>query len=144
MTYPEALDWLYATQQFGIKLGLDQPRRLLRETLAFPKSGTQVIHVAGTNGKGSTCAIIDALGRACGTRTGLFTSPHLIDFRERIRVSGQDICKDTTAQYLTDLKHLCADWQHHPTFFELALAVAMRHFREQNPLVREVAVQRRF
>ena len=62
MTYPEALDWLYATQQFGIKLGLDHPRRLLRETLAFPKSGTQVIHVAGTNGKGSTCAIIDALG----------------------------------------------------------------------------------
>lgn len=132
MTYPEALDWLYATQQFGIKLGLDQPRRLLRETLAFPKSGTQVIHVAGTNGKGSTCAIIDALGRACGTRTGLFTSPHLIDFRERIQVSGQDIPEATTAKYLTDLKHLCAGWEHHPTFFELTLTVAMRHFREQN------------
>lgn len=132
MTYPEALDWLYATQQFGIKLGLDQPRRLLRESLAFPKPSTQVIHVAGTNGKGSTCAMIDALARACGTRTGLFTSPHLIDYCERIQVSGQDIPETTTAQYLTDLKTLCANWKHHPTFFELTLAVAMRHFREKN------------
>ena len=134
MTYPEALDWLYATQQFGIKLGLDQPRRLLRETCAFPGSGTQVIHVAGTNGKGSTCAIIDALARACGTRTGLFTSPHLIDYRERIKVNGLDIPEETTAAYLTDLKNHCADkakWENHPTFFELTLAVAMRHFREQ-------------
>lgn len=132
MTYPEALDWLYATQQFGIKLGLDQPRRLLRETLAFPKANTQVIHVAGTNGKGSTCAIIDALARACGTRAGLFTSPHLVDYRERIQVNGQHISEETTTQYLTDLKTHCAKWQHHPTFFELTLAVAMRHFREQN------------
>lgn len=134
MTYPKALDWLYATQQFGIKLGLDQPRRLLRETLAFPTANTKVIHVAGTNGKGSTCAIIDALARACGIRTGLFTSPHLIDYRERIKVNGQDIQEETTAQYLTDLKSHCADekaWQNHPTFFELTLAVAMRHFREQ-------------
>ena len=132
MTYPDALDWLYATQQFGIKLGLDQPRRLLRETLAFPKANTQVIHVAGTNGKGSTCAIIDALARACGTRTGLFTSPHLIDYRERIQINGRHISEETTAQYLTDLKTHCAKWEHHPTFFELTLAVAMRHFREQN------------
>ena len=131
MTYPEALDWLYATQQFGIKLGLDQPRRLLRETLAFPKANTQVIHVAGTNGKGSTCAIIDALARACGTRTGLFTSPHLIDYRERIQINGCHISEETTAQYLTHLKTHCAQWDHHPTFFELTLAVAMRHFREQ-------------
>lgn len=134
MTYPEAIDWLYATQQFGIKLGLDQPRRLLRETEGFPTSRTQVIHVAGTNGKGSTCAIIDALARACGTRTGLFTSPHLIDYRERIKVNGQDIPEETTAKYLTDLQSLCsneAEWPSHPTFFELTLAVAMRHFREQ-------------
>lgn len=134
MTYPEALDWLYATQQFGIKLGLEQPRRLLRETGGFPNARTQVIHVAGTNGKGSTCAMIDALARACGTRTGLFTSPHLIDYRERIKVNGQDIPEKITAQYLTDLQTTCSnksDWPDHPTFFELTLAVAMRHFREQ-------------
>lgn len=130
MTYSEALDWLYATQQFGIKLGLEQPRRLLREFMATPSSSTRVIHVAGTNGKGSTCAILDALARACGTRTGLFTSPHLIDYRERIQVNGEHIPEETTTRYLESLKQLCGDWEHHPTFFELTLAVAMRHFRE--------------
>jgi dihydrofolate synthase/folylpolyglutamate synthase len=131
MTYPEAIDWLYATQQFGIKLGLDQPRRLLRELCAYPSPNTQVIHVAGTNGKGSTCAIIDALARACGRRTGLFTSPHLISYTERIQVNGQEIPEETTARYLTEIKELVANWENHPTFFELSLAVAMRHFRDQ-------------
>ncbi|BDS05933.1 bifunctional folylpolyglutamate synthase/dihydrofolate synthase [Oceaniferula spumae] len=132
MTYQESIDWLFSTQQFGIKLGLDQPRRLLRETLGFPKAGVKVIHVAGTNGKGSTCAIIDALARSCGTKSGLFTSPHLIDYRERIKVGGADIPEDTTALYLTQLREHVAEWEHHPTFFELTLAVAMRYFREQN------------
>ncbi len=134
MTYQEALDWLYSTQQFGIKLGLDQPRQLLRESCAFPSSKTRIIHVAGTNGKGSTCAFIDAIARASGTRTGLFTSPHLIDYTERIKVNGQDIPRDVCARYLTELQSLCADtkkWPHHPTFFELTLALAMRYFRDQ-------------
>lgn len=132
MTYKEALDWLYSTQQFGIKLGLDQPRKLLRETVSFPKPGVKVIHVAGTNGKGSTCAIIDALARACGTRSGLFTSPHLIQYGERIRANGEMIPEKTIASYLTDIRKHVADWETHPTFFELTLAVAMRWFREKN------------
>jgi len=132
MTYQESIEWLYSTQQFGIKLGLEQARRLLRETLAFPKPGVEVIHVAGTNGKGSTCAIIDALARACGTRAGLFTSPHLIDYRERIKVGGIDIPEETTALYLTEIREHVSKWETHPTFFELTLAVAMRYFREKN------------
>lgn len=132
MTYQKAIDWLYSTQQFGIKLGLVQPRRLLRETLSFPKAGVKVIHVAGTNGKGSTCAMIDALARGSGTRTGLFTSPHLVDYRERIRVNGIEISEKTTAQYLTELREHVSDWEDHPTFFELTLAVGMRYFRKQN------------
>ena len=75
VNYQEALDWLYATQTFGIKLGLEGPTRLLREFLAFPSHRTKVIHVAGTNGKGSTCAMIDALGQGLALRSGLFTSP---------------------------------------------------------------------
>ncbi|MDB4435968.1 bifunctional folylpolyglutamate synthase/dihydrofolate synthase [Akkermansiaceae bacterium] len=130
MNYREAIDWLYSTQLFGIKLGLEAPRRLLRDFLAYPKHGTKVIHVAGTNGKGSTCAMIDALGKNLALRTGLFTSPHLIDYRERVRVSGIDITEERCAQLLTELKDLVADWDHHPTFFELTLALAMRHFRE--------------
>ena len=130
MNYREAIDWLYSTQLIGIKLGLESPTRLLRDFLAFPPHTTKVIHVAGTNGKGSTCAMIDALARDLGLRTGLFTSPHLIHYRERIRVSGGDIPEEKTAALLTEIKKLTADWDPHPTFFELTLAVAMRHFRD--------------
>ncbi|HEY8991292.1 MAG TPA: hypothetical protein VIM46_04905, partial [Luteolibacter sp.] len=97
MTYAEAIDWLFATQTFGIKLGLEGPKHLLKEFQAFPKHGVEVVHVAGTNGKGSTCAMIDSLARATGKRTGLFTSPHLIDYRERIQVSGRQIPQDRCA-----------------------------------------------
>ena len=132
MTYNEAIDWLYSTQQFGIKLGLEQPKRLLRETLSFPKPKVKVIHVAGTNGKGSTCAMIDAIAQACGVRCGLFTSPHLIEYGERIRVNGKMIPQETIAEYLTDIREHVSAWDHHPTFFELTLAIAMRYFRAQN------------
>ena len=131
MTYKEAIDWLYGTQQFGIKLGLEQPRRILRELRAYPAAGVRVIHVAGTNGKGSTCAMIDVIARSCGLRSGLFTSPHLIDFRERVRVDGAEISEEETAQYLTEIRELVASWEHHPTFFELTLALSMLHFKQQ-------------
>lgn len=130
MNYQEALDWLYSTQTFGIKLGLENPTRLLREFLAFPSHRTKVIHVAGTNGKGSTCAIIDALAQGLALRSGLFTSPHLVDYRERVRVNGLEVSEEKTAALLTELRELVADWEHHPTFFELTLALAMRHFRD--------------
>jgi dihydrofolate synthase / folylpolyglutamate synthase len=107
MNYRIAIDWLFSTQTFGIKLGLDGPRHLLKTYLAHPPHGVTVIHVAGTNGKGSTCAIIDSIARACGQRSGLFTSPHLIDFRERIQVNGQQIPEAECAAMLTELRALC-------------------------------------
>lgn len=129
MTYPEALEWLYSTQTFGIKLGLDGPRKLLRQFLAGPSRDTKVVHIAGTNGKGSTSAMVDSLARATGKRCGLFTSPHLIEFRERIRVNGEMISELEVLQSTEQVKNLVADWDHHPTFFELTLAIAMRHFK---------------
>ncbi len=129
MRYQESLDWLFSTQMFGIKLGLDGPRHLLKEFLAFPAHGVTVIHVAGTNGKGSTCAMIDSIARACARRTGLFTSPHLVDFRERIKVSGEEIPEEVCAAMLTDLRVLCERMEVHPTFFEITLVLAMRWFR---------------
>ncbi|MDX1679586.1 MAG: folylpolyglutamate synthase/dihydrofolate synthase family protein [Akkermansiaceae bacterium] len=131
MQYREAIDWLFSTQLFGIKLGLDGPRQLLKEYLAFPDHGVKVIHVAGTNGKGSTCAMIDSVARASGSRSGLFTSPHLIDFRERIQVSGVQIPEDKCAAMLSELRAICEQLETHPTFFEITLALAMRWFREQ-------------
>ncbi|MDP4625234.1 MAG: bifunctional folylpolyglutamate synthase/dihydrofolate synthase [Akkermansiaceae bacterium] len=131
MDYKEAIDWLFGTQTFGIKLGLEGPRNLLKECLAYPKHGVKVAHVAGTNGKGSTCAMMDRVARACGVRTGLFTSPHLIDYRERMRVSGEMISEERCAELLTDVRAVCERLEAHPTFFEITLAVAMRWFRER-------------
>ena len=132
MEYKEAIDWLFGTQQFGIKLGLDGPRGLLKDFLAFPKHGVKVAHVAGTNGKGSVCAMMDRVARACGQRTGLFTSPHLIDYRERMQVSGEMISEIRCAELLTDVRMVCERLETHPTFFEITLAVAMRWFGEKD------------
>lgn len=130
MNYREAIDWLFSIQTFGIKLGLDNARHLLKEFQAYPAHGVKVIHVAGTNGKGSTCAMIDSIARSCGRRSGLFTSPHLIDFRERIKVNGVEISEEKCAVMLEELRGICEKMQTHPTFFEISLALAMRWFRE--------------
>lgn len=75
--------------------------------------------------------MIDSMARACGRRTGLFTSPHLIDYRERIKVSGEEIPEDVCAARLSELKEICERLENHPTFFEITLALAMRWFRER-------------
>jgi dihydrofolate synthase/folylpolyglutamate synthase len=140
-SYKEALTWLYGLQRFGIKLGLGNIRRLFDE---LSRSGDpqiargsgkgaapwKVIHVAGTNGKGSVCAIIDSLCRAQGYRTGLFTSPHLVTFRERIRVSGEMISEDAVASGLRMICNLVVDWDPHPTFFEVTTALALAYFSQ--------------
>ena len=129
MIYPEALAWLYGTQRFGIKLGLENVRRLLRE-LAVPGKGQRIVHVAGTNGKGSVCAMIDSISRAAGHRTGLFTSPHLVTYRERIRVNGEMIGQEEVARGLGSLRERIREWDPHPTFFEITTALALDHFKE--------------
>ena len=129
MNYREALAWLYGLQRFGIKLGLENIERLLA-TLRLDLRGSAVIHVAGTNGKGSVCAMIDSILRVQGYRSGLFTSPHLVTFRERIRVNGEMISKDAVANGLTAIRDLVSDWNPHPTFFEIATALTLRYFCE--------------
>ena len=143
MNYREAVAWLYATQRFGIKLGLENIERLLhslsidfaRLNLGSARASPEtvpfrVIHVAGTNGKGSVCAMIEAIARGAGYRTGLFTSPHLISFRERILVNGEKISEDEVAGGLTEIRELIGSWDPHPTFFEIATALALKHFQK--------------
>jgi dihydrofolate synthase/folylpolyglutamate synthase len=135
--YREALAWLYSLQRFGIKLGLENIERLLdelglRSARASAKTFGKVIHVAGTNGKGSVCAMIDSICRVRGYRTGLFTSPHLVTFRERIRVNGDMISEDAVANGLTTIRNLVANWDPHPTFFEVVTALALKHFSDTN------------
>ncbi len=130
MNYREALAWLFGTQQFGIKLGLENIERLLAQ-LSLPAEAQRIIHVAGTNGKGSVCAMLDAICRAQNLRTGLFTSPHLITFRERIRVDGEMISEHDVAKGLGVIRELIQDWQPHPTFFEIATALGLSHFKQE-------------
>lgn len=123
MNFADALAWLHGTQAFGVKLGLENTRRLLAAA-GDPHRRLRFIHVAGTNGKGSTCAMIDAILRAAGMRAGLYTSPHLVDFRERMRVNGEMIGADDVAEGLTLLHDASEDWDHSPTFFEFATVLA--------------------
>jgi len=138
MTDPTAqteIDWLYSTQLFGIKLGLDNVERLLSE-LKLPAAGQQFIHVAGTNGKGSTCAFMHSIMQAAGIHAGLFTSPHLIHFGERIRDAERLIAPEEIAAGITRLRERVAGWDPHPTFFELTLALALEWFAQRgNPWV---------
>lgn len=137
MTYPDSVRFLYAlgNEIKSVKLGLGPVRELLRE-LGDPQDHYRIIHVAGTNGKGSTCAMIEAGLRAAGFRTGLYTSPHLIEPTERIRVDGAPI---TTAQFerAFDAVHEAAlrleargVIDAHPTYFETVTAMAFLFFRD--------------
>ena len=125
--YEHALAWLYSLQRFGIKLGLENIRRLLTEQHVDLRDRT-VIHVAGTNGKGSVCAMIDSILRAQNYRAGLFTSPHLVTFRERIRINGEMISEEAVANGLTTIRDLVHGWDPHPTFFEVTTALALKYF----------------
>ncbi len=124
----EALEWLYGTQLFGMKLGLENTRRLL-DAIELPARRQRFIHIAGTNGKGSTCAFMHSILRASGIRAGLFTSPHLIEFGERIRDDARMISHEEIAAGIGRIRALVSDWEPHPTFFEIALALALDWFR---------------
>lgn len=127
MTYEEALAWLYSTQQIGIKLGLDNTHRLL-DFLEVDPGTTTIFHVAGTNGKGSTCAFLESICREAGLKTGLFTSPHLVSFRERIRIDFEPANASDLAAILTRVRKEVETWDPHPSFFEITTALGMRSF----------------
>ena len=129
MNYGDAVEWLYGTQLYGVKLGLENAWRIVR-AMGIDLTELKFIHVAGTNGKGSVCAMLDAICRAAGLKTGLFTSPHLVTFRERIRVNGDLISEEDVAARLTAIRNLIIGWDHSPTFFEITTALALAHFQE--------------
>ena len=129
-SYIEAIQWLYSTQTAGIKLGLENVRRLL-DALGNPHRQLACIHVAGTNGKGSVSAMLDSVGRAAGLRTGLYTSPHLVQFNERIQVSGQPITDDEVLAGINVIREAIAKSGCIPTFFEITTALGFLHFFAQ-------------
>ena len=134
MNYRESVGWLYGLQVHGIRLGLENIRRLC-DALGIETASTakrRFIHVAGTNGKGSVCALMAAVCTASRLRTGLYTSPHLVSFRERIRLGPVQIPEEDTAEWLTKIRDLIAEWEHAPTFFEITTALALAWFQQQD------------
>lgn len=131
----ELVRWLYGAQRFGIKLGLENTQRLF-SALGDPHRRVPCIHVAGTNGKGSVCAMLDACLREAGLRTGLYTSPHLVRFTERMRIDGTEIQFVDVTAGLARLREMVAAWERPPTFFEITTALAFDWFvREQCDVV---------
>jgi len=129
VTYPEAINWLYELRLFGSKLGLENPRQLAAHA-GNPHDQLNIIHVAGTNGKGSVCAMLESIYRRAGYKTGLFTSPHLVSFRERIQVN-RELVPEADVVRLTEcmqalLRHFPADQS--PTFFEVVTLMALEQF----------------
>src|SRR5450631_577061 len=103
MTYAEAIQFLYDLQLFGTTLGLERTLKLA-ELAGNPQKKLRFIHVAGTNGKGSTCAMLESIYRAAGLRVGLFTSPHLVSFRERIQVNRRLISEADVTRLVGELR----------------------------------------
>lgn len=133
MNFQESLDWLYGLQVHGIQMGLENMRRLCAALGIGTECGEKrkFIHVAGTNGKGSVCAMLSAILCAEGKRTGLYTSPHLIHFRERIRLGPNCIPDEHIAEGLTVIRRFIENWDHSPTFFEVTTALALEWFQRQ-------------
>jgi dihydrofolate synthase/folylpolyglutamate synthase len=129
-TYESALQDLYSLQKYGIKFGLSQTANLLAG-LGDPHLGRSFIHVGGSNGKGSVACLVESALRHCGYRTGLFTSPHLVHFRERFRINGQPISREETIQLYDELRE-AMDPREPPTFFEAVTAMALACFRRRD------------
>jgi dihydrofolate synthase / folylpolyglutamate synthase len=130
MNYQESLNYLYSLARLGIKLGLENTTQLL-EYFDNPQLATPTIHVAGTNGKGSTAAFVESILRASGYRVGLYTSPHILDFRERIQVDRQLIAPEEVTHWIATLKQAAKELNLSPTFFEFGTVMALLHFNRQ-------------
>ena len=132
VNYAEAIQFLYGLRLFGAKFGLENTRKLAA-LAGNPQEKLRFVHVAGTNGKGSTCAMLESIYRAAGLQVGLFTSPHLVSFRERIQVNRQLIPENDVVRLVSEIQPLLKEFpaDHHPTFFEVVTVMALKYFAEQ-------------
>ncbi|MBE0426260.1 MAG: bifunctional folylpolyglutamate synthase/dihydrofolate synthase [Nitrospirae bacterium] len=132
MSYSETINYLYNLRKYGIKFGLENITQLM-SAFANPHLSFLSVHVAGTNGKGSTSAIIAAIFQTAGLKVGLFTSPHLINFTERIKVNGEEISGHEVINLTDEIKDITTKiGDFYPTFFEVVTAMAMLYFKRKN------------
>jgi dihydrofolate synthase/folylpolyglutamate synthase len=133
--YRDHIEWLFAVRRFGSKLGLDYVRHLLAQ-IGDPHEDFRSVHVTGTNGKGSTTAMIASILGEAGYRVGMFTSPHLSTFTERIQINGVQISVEDVVRLIEEVRPLCEGMSEdpelrHPTFFEIITAIAFKYFSEE-------------
>ena len=130
MTYEEALQYIHAVSWKGSVPGLERITELMRR-LGNPEKGLKYIHIVGTNGKGSTAAMLASVLTKAGYRTGLFISPYVIDFRERMQMNGEMISREALAAETEAVKPFAEAMADHPTEFELITAVALKWFADE-------------
>src|SRR3990172_1592591 len=135
MPYQETLSYLFGLQKFGIKFGLSNISRLL-ELVGNPHKTLKTVHIAGTNGKGSTAATIASIMKEAGYKVGLYTSPHLIDFTERKKISGKEIEEGEVVRLTEYIRSKVQDSEFKDeleriTFFEFTTAMALIYFKEK-------------
>ena len=129
MGFQQSLDYLYGLQKYGIKFGLNCTEKLLARA-GNPHSKLRFIHIAGTNGKGSTAAILSRILRNHGIKVGLYTSPHLVRFTERFRINDGEVSAERILQVFEKVRRtLNSDTP--PTFFEMVTAMAFIYFAEE-------------
>lgn len=129
--YEKAIDLLTSQGKFYINLGLDRIEKIL-ELLNNPHKHMKFIHVAGTNGKGSVCAILNAIFIQQGYKTGLYTSPHVFDYTERIKINDDEISKEDFARKVFEIEELAQKNDIHLTEFEILTAIAFSYFKEND------------
>ena len=135
MNYTDTLDWMFNQLPFyqkqgavAFKPGLDRIKGFCQR-LGNPQDQLDIIHVGGTNGKGSTAHFIASVLQEAGYRVGLYTSPHLVDFRERIKINGVYIDKETVVAFIAKYKNYIRTEK--LSFFEITLALSLQYFNEQ-------------
>ena len=139
LTPEEALNYLYSLIPKGIKLGLENISTVLNG-LGNPQLNTPTIHIAGTNGKGSTAAFCESILRNAGYKVGLYTSPHLNHFGERIQINRIPLSENELIQLVAKVKHVVENLKIPITFFEFATAMAFLHFAEQETDINVIEV----
>ena len=131
MTYQEAIDYIENFTWSKTRLGLERTKELLAR-LGNPQKQLKFVHVTGSNGKGSTCAMLDSVLRKSGYTTGLYTSPYVCEFNERIRVNGENISKTDLASITAEVKVMADAMEDHPSQFELVTAIAFVYFQRMH------------
>ena len=131
MNYENAIKTLTSQGKFYINLGLERISAIL-EILGNPQDKLDCFHIAGTNGKGSVCAILASVLQEYGKKTGLYTSPHIFEYTERIKINGEDISKEDFAYYVTNICEIADKNQIHLTEFEILTAAAFKYFADNN------------